>query len=281
MAVIPPSGWEVAIYRRPPGHGEQTLPVLHAATVPLPADRGDYGSGVVELLGSRGRVRVGAGLRPEAAGAALFSGLQGVPGLTPDAYRPNQLQRTIQGQAGVQRFFTTAGRGFCLYSVIGAFANRVTLTGRANAILGSVRVGDWAPMSLPATAAPYLAATVLLAAAGVAKTVRPGDTANALRAGRLCPSFAGSGPSSGSEPWPRWRWRSPPSSFPGALDRRPGRRRLRRLRRVRRGGPPQGLGLVVVRLLRPARHSPDAGPRRPQHRGGGVGGLVGRDLAVR
>ncbi len=36
MAVAPPSGWEVAIYRRTPGHGEQTFPVLHAATVPLP-----------------------------------------------------------------------------------------------------------------------------------------------------------------------------------------------------------------------------------------------------
>jgi hypothetical protein len=42
-------------------------------------------------------------------------------------------------------------------------------------------------MSLPATAAPYLAATVLLAAAGVAKMVRPGDTVNALRAAGLSP----------------------------------------------------------------------------------------------
>ncbi len=40
-------------------------------------------------------------------------------------------------------------------------------------------------MSLPATAAPYLAATVLLGAAGVAKAIRPGDTANALRAAGL------------------------------------------------------------------------------------------------
>jgi hypothetical protein len=40
-------------------------------------------------------------------------------------------------------------------------------------------------VSLPATAAPYLAATVLLGAAGMAKTVRPGDTANALRAAGL------------------------------------------------------------------------------------------------
>lgn len=40
-------------------------------------------------------------------------------------------------------------------------------------------------MSLPATAAPFLAATALLGAAGVAKTVRPGDTANALRTAGL------------------------------------------------------------------------------------------------
>jgi Methylamine utilisation protein MauE len=37
-------------------------------------------------------------------------------------------------------------------------------------------------VSLPAAAAPFVAATVLLGAAGVAKTRRPADTANALRA---------------------------------------------------------------------------------------------------
>ena len=68
-----------------------------------------------------------------------------VPGLTPDAYRPRQLQRTILGQAGVQRFFTTGGRAFCLYSVIGALTNRVVLTARANEVLGSLRVGAVTP----------------------------------------------------------------------------------------------------------------------------------------
>jgi hypothetical protein len=145
MAVIPPSGWEVAIYRRPPGPGEQTHAVLHAATVPLPAVRGDYGSGVVELLGPDDVFVALLDFGPQAAGTRLFGAVQGVPGLTADAYRPSQLQRTIRGQAGVQRFFTAAGRGFCLYSVIGAFANRMVLTGRANAILGSVRVGFVVP----------------------------------------------------------------------------------------------------------------------------------------
>jgi hypothetical protein len=145
LAVTPPPGWEAAIYRRPAVPGEQTYPVLHAATVALPAGRGDYGSGLVELLG-RDDVFVSVlEFGPEAASTPLFSALRAVPGLTPDAYRPRQLQRTILGQAGVQRFFTTAGRAFCLYSVIGALANRVMLTARANEVLGTLRVGEVAP----------------------------------------------------------------------------------------------------------------------------------------
>jgi hypothetical protein len=40
----------------------------------------------------------------------------------------------------VQRFFTTGGRAFCLYSVIGALANRMPLCARANQFLGTIRV---------------------------------------------------------------------------------------------------------------------------------------------
>jgi hypothetical protein len=110
--------------------------------VALPAQRGDYGSGLVELLGP-GDVFVSIlEFGPEAANTPLFRSLSAVPALTPDAYRPRQLQRTILGQAGVQRFFSTAGRGFCLYSVIGSIANRITLTARANQILGTIRVAS-------------------------------------------------------------------------------------------------------------------------------------------
>jgi hypothetical protein len=142
LAVTPPAGWEAAIYRRPPAHGAQTYPILHAATVALPADRGDYGAGVVELLGPNDVFVSILDFGPDAARSPLFSGLTAVPGLTPDAYRPRQLQRTIRGQAGVQRFFSMAGRGFCLYSVIGSVGNRVVLTARANEVLGTIRVGS-------------------------------------------------------------------------------------------------------------------------------------------
>jgi hypothetical protein len=140
MAVTPPAGWEATIYRRRAGSGAQTYPILHAATVALPAGRGDYGGGLVQLLGVQD-VFVGIlDFGPDAARTALFRSLAAVPSLTPDAYRPRQLQRTIRGQAGVQRFFTAAGRGFCLYSVIGSMGNRVLLTARANELLGTIRV---------------------------------------------------------------------------------------------------------------------------------------------
>lgn len=140
LSLAPPSGWEATIYRRPAAKGEYTYPVVHAATVPLPPDRADYGGGLVETLGPQDLFVSFLEFGPEAAGSPLFRQLQAVPGLTPDMYRPRQLQRTIVGQAGVQRFFTVAGRAFCLYSVIGSVAHRVALTARANEVIGSFQV---------------------------------------------------------------------------------------------------------------------------------------------
>ncbi|HET9077048.1 MAG TPA: hypothetical protein VFN68_08950 [Acidimicrobiales bacterium] len=141
LTIAPPPGWEVSIYQRSATvPGEQTFPVVHAATVPLIAGRGDYGGGLVEQLGAEDLFVSFLEFGPEAAGTALFTTLSAVPGLTPDSYRPRQLQRTILGQAGVQRFFTVNGRAFCLYSVIGSMANRVPLTARANQVIGSFHV---------------------------------------------------------------------------------------------------------------------------------------------
>lgn len=140
LSVSPPSGWEATIYQRPALPGEVTYPVVHAATVPLVAGRGDYGGGLVETLAAEDVFVSFLEFGPEAAESPLFTQLRAVPGLTPDMYRSRQLQRTIVGQAGVQRFFTVEGRAFCLYSVIGAMANRLALTARANQVIGSFQV---------------------------------------------------------------------------------------------------------------------------------------------
>jgi hypothetical protein len=140
LAVAPPSGWEATIFQRSADHGERTYPVLHAATIPLPTVRADYGGGVVELLGPDDVFVSLLEFGAAAAGSALFAGT-GIPGVTPDAYRPKQLQRVLRGQAGVQRFFNLGGRAFCLYSVIGSYARRGPLSYRANQLIGAMEIG--------------------------------------------------------------------------------------------------------------------------------------------
>ncbi len=145
LAVTAPPGWEATIYRRQAEHGAITYPVLHAATIAMPAGRGDYGGGLVELLGPEDVFVSVLEFGPAAASTALFSALRSVPGLTPDVFRPQQLQRTIRGQAGVQRFFSVGGRAFCLYSVIGSIANRVRGSARANELIGTFRIDPGSP----------------------------------------------------------------------------------------------------------------------------------------
>ena len=92
----------------PGGARRTTYPVLHAATLPCPPT-GVTTAAVWSSCSDRKTSSspcwssARGGLRP------LFLPLRAVPGLTPDAFRPQQLQRTIRGQAGVQRFFSAGG----------------------------------------------------------------------------------------------------------------------------------------------------------------------------
>jgi hypothetical protein len=141
LALDVPQGWDARIYRRAEIAGERTHAVLHAANFALPEERGDYGSGAVERMGS-GHVLVALlEFDPEVAGTPLFANA-GVPReLSPTMFAPNQLQRTIAGQAGTQVFCHENGRAFCLYVVLGAYRERTALVPRANEILRTVSVG--------------------------------------------------------------------------------------------------------------------------------------------
>jgi hypothetical protein len=135
LAINLPPGWDGAIYRREPTAQETTSPVVHAATFPLPARRGDFGSGAVELMGPRDVFVALVEYQPESARTALFA-LQGIPApLRVTDFSPTALQRTIPGQAGVQRFFSQYGRAFCLYVVLGSFANRDALVPLASTVI--------------------------------------------------------------------------------------------------------------------------------------------------
>lgn len=146
-----PSGWDGRVRRRParrrgegrggPRHG---LVTAHAANFPLPAADGDYGTTATSGMPARGafftlvEFEPGNGLRP---GQGLYAPA-GVPSrLAPRDFAPDTLLRRLPGQAGVQRFFTAAGRPFCLYAVIGSRRQAPALVPRVNRLLAAVRIG--------------------------------------------------------------------------------------------------------------------------------------------
>lgn len=148
LEVEQPPGWEVRIRRRPADADEPAArprPVLHAATVPIPEERGDFGGSVTPLLGTEDVFVSLFEFDPSSPGTPLFAA-QGRPRLTAAGFAANQLQRTIPGQSGVQHFFTESGRAFCLYVVLGSHARRAELVRRANQLVDGLVIdqGDFA-----------------------------------------------------------------------------------------------------------------------------------------
>lgn len=116
-------------------------PTLHLATFPLPIERGDFGSGAVELMRSADAFVSLLEYGPECAGTPLFSQV-GLPrSIRPADVSPRALQRTISGQAGTQVFFTEAGRAFCLYVVIGDRAQAARSCDEVSRTLAAITIG--------------------------------------------------------------------------------------------------------------------------------------------
>src|SRR5688572_13518426 len=117
------------------------MPIVHLANFALPSERGDYGGGAVERMGRGGIFVSILEHPPEEGNTPMFAG-RGIPWpLQPSDFDPQQMQRTIGGQAGCQRFFTHNGRAFCLYVAIGSYAARALLVPEVNAALATVDLG--------------------------------------------------------------------------------------------------------------------------------------------
>jgi hypothetical protein len=136
-----PAGWEARI-RLATAHeeGAALFPVVHAASVPLPADRADYGGGVVERLRADDVFVAIVEFGAEAANSNLYPEVERLPRIDASMFHPFRLQRRIAGQAGTQAFFTLKGRAFCIYVVIGSFARRVELARKASEIIAGLSI---------------------------------------------------------------------------------------------------------------------------------------------
>jgi hypothetical protein len=142
VRMVLPQGWEARSRLQPSGvPGRRGNLVLHAATVPLPAERGDFGSGVVELLGPDDVFLSLFEYDGSEAGAALFAS-SGLPVLRPGDFSTAHLQRTAAGRSGAQWFFQVAGRPFCLFVVLGSHSRRAAGAARASALLFRMTVKE-------------------------------------------------------------------------------------------------------------------------------------------
>lgn len=151
-----PAGWEGRISRRRataaagPRRGREadgdltggTGPVLHMANFALPEDRGDFGSGAVDLMGTGHLLVALVEYGADSVGTALFPAVSSMPRLTRRMFDRRGLQRVQQGQAGAQRFFTLNGRAFCLYVVLGDERDADGLTRTANSVTAGIRVAS-------------------------------------------------------------------------------------------------------------------------------------------
>jgi hypothetical protein len=111
-----PRGWSGRVFRR-----SEHIATLHAADFQLPMEDGEFGDRATsEMPASASFIALteyepGSGLKP---GVGLFAPRGLALPLDPAAFSARGLAHPRDGQAGMQRFFTQAGRPFCLYLVV-------------------------------------------------------------------------------------------------------------------------------------------------------------------
>ena len=153
ISVAIPRGWDVYI-----GHPESdeivvpgthrgliprsgtTNPLVHLANFALPPQRGDYGQGATQLMRSQHIFIALLEHDREAADTALFQQQLEMPRVRGGDFARHRQVVALAGMAGTQKFFTHAGRPFCLYAVIGSWTARKPLAATVNEVLDGVEI---------------------------------------------------------------------------------------------------------------------------------------------
>lgn len=143
-----PLGWEGLITMREtepaaPAYARAgpatTGALVHAANFALPADRGDFGAGAVELMRAPDLLVILFEYDRASASMPLFAA-RGIPRVRAQDFSPVALQRVLEGQGGVQKFFNEAGRALCLYVVLGSYLRRVRTVPLINGVLAGITI---------------------------------------------------------------------------------------------------------------------------------------------
>ncbi len=142
MQIDLPAGWEGQIDEGLGllDDGAVRPTVAHLANFPLPPGRGDFGGGAIEVMRPGDALVVLFEYGPESAGTELFSA-EGIPRFVQSKdFDRDVLHASVSGMSGVQRFFTVAGRPFCLYVVVGSHIDRADVLPAINSVLAKLEV---------------------------------------------------------------------------------------------------------------------------------------------
>jgi hypothetical protein len=129
-----PASWEGYAFRHDGGE-----PTMHVGSFRLPHSDGEFGSRATAAMPADGLFLALTEYRVEAGevGTGIFAGPP--PRLLrPEQLGPHTLLRPVAGQRGLQRFFSDAGRAFCLYVVAGRDGGRRLAA--ANRVLASIAI---------------------------------------------------------------------------------------------------------------------------------------------
>lgn len=118
---------------------EESYPNMHIANFPLPEDDGDFGSAAAATMQPTGVFLAVLEYSPRLAGDGVFAAA--IPRtLAPNEFSNNAMPHALPNISAVQKFFSTQGRAFCLYAVVGSDVRRPTLVTALNAVLATLRV---------------------------------------------------------------------------------------------------------------------------------------------
>jgi hypothetical protein len=135
-----PDGWDGRIYQRQAEAGVTTRRAMQIASFALPPNMGDYATAAVEQMQPADTLVTLIEFDPASAGTGLFRN-DGLPSaLGPDAFSPTTMPRAIPGRTGAQYFFSTGGRAFCLFVVLGSHTGRTAMLPLVNALVGSLKI---------------------------------------------------------------------------------------------------------------------------------------------
>jgi hypothetical protein len=151
-----PDAWDGRIYGRPrvvanaaesslvPGFdGTRSghLATLHAASFPLSGAEGEFAAEATTRMPATGAFVALVEYQPDerlVPGEGLFASREVPRALAPGDFGPDTLMVPRPGQVGVQRFFTSGVRPFCLYAVIGSRGAAARGSAAISEVLGSL-----------------------------------------------------------------------------------------------------------------------------------------------